>query len=136
MAFKDFINKTAYITAIPGLATSLAASATDNSTTINLTLIDETIIAVQITCTFNASATDGMTVKLLSSLDVTTFDDASDPLASGNIPVQAGATATKTFHFQVYGAACQVRIENDDATYSITSISGNYYVPPRQPAVE
>ena len=98
--------------------------------------IDETILVVQLTCTFNASATDGMTVKCLSSLDATTFDDANDPLASGSIPVQAGATATRTFMFQVYGRAAKIRIENDDSTYSITSISGNYYVPPRQPAVE
>jgi len=78
----------------------------------------------------DASATGGLNVKLLASLDGTNFDDANDPLASGSIPVQAGATVRKTFLFQPLTPYAKIRLENADGVYSITNVSGSYYALP------
>jgi len=124
------VPKSDFVSSISGLSATLAASGTDESDTIELNTAGETELVVQIACTFNALATGDLTVKLLTSLDGTSFDDASDPLASGSIPVQAGATARKTFLFQVLPPYARIRLENGDSTYSITGISGSFYAPP------
>ena len=132
-AYVSNLMKESYVQTLTGLASTLAAGGSDESDVITLEPVDQISLIVQVTCTFNASATAGLTVKCLSSLDNTTYDDSQNPIASGSISVQPGATATRTFYFQVYARSTKIRLENDDSTYSITGISVKYYVPPRQP---
>jgi len=81
------------------------------------------VAEIAITCkaTFNAAATDGITVKILSSPDDTNFD--TDNLASFEPTFAAGGTAQKTILLDAIPQNLRVNVTNDDTAKTVTAVS-------------
>lgn len=77
--------------------------------------------AIEVDMTFNASATQGATIKVFASGDGTNFDTVE--YATQSVSVSAGSSIQVTFPINPAVKYFKVQVTNLDTSYSITGIS-------------
>ena len=75
-------------------------------------------VALTVKASYNASATNGISIDILYSPDGTNYDTDTDDTYTH--PFQAGATKQKTYVIASVHPYMRVRITNNDPTYSVT----------------
>lgn len=78
-------------------------------------------VAVEVTCTWDASGNTGSTLKIWGSMDDTTY--STRPIASYSLLSTAGETDVQTFSVIHAPKYIKVSILNSDDTYAITGIT-------------
>jgi len=100
---------------------SLAGGATAN---INKSALDGySAIVVTVKATYDASATAGVRVRWLYSMDGVNYDSPEDAEAQGNyedLTFLAGATRQRTVLVPILAPYVRIQIVNQDATYAAT----------------
>jgi len=109
-------------------AQTLTASGTDTDD-LDITTGGYDLVDIQWKGTFNASASEGCTIEILSSSDSGTTEDTI-PIFSIEVSVDAGATSVITIPVKDLSYIA-VKRTNNDSTYSITNetiiYSGRYW---------
>ncbi len=80
-------------------------------------------IVVTVRATYDPSATSGVRVRWLYSMDGTNYDSVEDSEAQGNyydLSFTAGATRQATILIPIFTPYVRIQIVNLDATYAVT----------------
>ena len=102
-------------------AYSLAGGSTYNIDKTNLDTYSAIVTTVR--ATYDASATAGIRVRWLYSMDGTNYDSVEDSEAQGNyydLSFTAGATRQATILIPIFAPYVRIQIVNLDATYAAT----------------
>jgi len=75
-------------------------------------------VALTVRATYDASASNGITISVYYSPDGTNYDTDTDDTYTH--PFQAGATKQKTYVIASVHPYMKIRITNNDSTYSVT----------------
>lgn len=102
-------------------AVSIAASSSQN---IDKSKLDGySAIVTTVRATYDASATAGVRVRWLYSMDGTNYDSVEDAEAQGNyedLSFVAGATRQRTILVPIFAPYVRIQVVNQDTTYAVT----------------
>jgi len=116
MGYKDGVSKEGYIETLSGISATLAGGATTTSDEQELPLLSQNTVALECVATFDANADGSIELTLLSYS--TSGSPSTEALQEhiGYLPLSAGNTVRKVFHFTILDRYYEVQLKNLDSS--------------------